>query len=84
MSGLFEIFLRSVFVENLALSFLLGMCPFLAVSTVFGSALGVGLALTALCTVSVLLCSFIFYFFVIGKRFLVFVCLIFINCIVLC
>ncbi len=53
MSGLFEIFLRSVFVENLALSFFLGMCTFLAVSKSFETAVGVGLALTAVQTVTV-------------------------------
>ncbi len=53
MSGLFEIFLRSVFVENLALSFFLGMCTFLAVSKSFETAFGVGLALTAVQTVTV-------------------------------
>ncbi|MCP4186812.1 MAG: NADH:ubiquinone reductase (Na(+)-transporting) subunit E [Gammaproteobacteria bacterium] len=53
MSGLFDIFLRSVFVENLALSFFLGMCTFLAVSKKFETAFGVGLALTAVQTVTV-------------------------------
>ncbi|MCP4493686.1 MAG: NADH:ubiquinone reductase (Na(+)-transporting) subunit E [Gammaproteobacteria bacterium] len=53
MSGLFEIFLRSVFVENLALCFFLGMCTFLAVSKSFETAVGVGLALTAVQTITV-------------------------------
>lgn len=53
MSGLFEIFMRSVFVENLALSFFLGMCTFLAVSKRVETAFGVGLALTAVQTVTV-------------------------------
>lgn len=53
MTGLFEIFMRSVFVENLALSFFLGMCTFLAVSKRVETAFGVGLALTAVQTVTV-------------------------------
>ncbi len=53
MIGLFEIFMRSVFVENLALSFFLGMCTFLAVSRRVETAFGVGLALTAVQTVTV-------------------------------
>ncbi len=32
MQNLLDIFVRSVFVENLALAFFLGMCTFLAVS----------------------------------------------------
>ena len=38
------IFLTSVFIENLALSFFLGMCTFLAVSQRVGTAAGLGLA----------------------------------------
>lgn len=53
MNGLFEIFIRSMFVENLALSFFLGMCTFLAVSSRVESAFGVGLAVTAVQTVTV-------------------------------
>jgi Na+-transporting NADH:ubiquinone oxidoreductase subunit E len=53
MSGLFDIFMRSVFVENLALSFFLGMCTFLAVSKRLETAFGVGLAMTAVQTVTV-------------------------------
>ena len=53
MSGLFDIFLRSVFIENLALSFFLGMCTFLAVSKRVETSFGVGLAMTAVQTVTV-------------------------------
>ena len=44
MSNLFEIFVRSVFVENLALAFFLGMCTFLAVSKQIKTAIGLGAA----------------------------------------
>ncbi len=40
-----ELFLRSVFQENLALSFFLGLCTFLAVSKRLDTALGLGLAM---------------------------------------
>ncbi|MDH5356479.1 MAG: NADH:ubiquinone reductase (Na(+)-transporting) subunit E, partial [Gammaproteobacteria bacterium] len=45
MNSLLDIFMRSVFVENLALSFFLGMCTFLAVSKRVETAFGVGLAM---------------------------------------
>ena len=53
MSGIFDIFMRSVFAENLALSFFLGMCTFLAVSKRVETAFGVGLAMTAVQTITV-------------------------------
>ncbi len=39
-----SIFLKAVFIENLALSFFLGMCTFLAVSQKVGTAAGLGMA----------------------------------------
>ena len=39
-----DLFVKAVFIENLALSFLLGMCTFLAVSKNVKTALGLGLA----------------------------------------
>lgn len=53
MSESFDLFLRSVFIENLALSFFLGMCTFLAVSKRVDTALGVGLAIICVQTVTV-------------------------------
>jgi Na+-transporting NADH:ubiquinone oxidoreductase subunit E len=53
MSGLFDLFLRSVFVENLALSFFLGMCTFLAVSKRVETAFGVGIAMIVVQTVTI-------------------------------
>jgi len=44
MEHLLEIFVRSVFVENLALAFFLGMCTFLAVSKQIKTAIGLGAA----------------------------------------
>ena len=53
MPELSGLFLRSIFVENLALSFFLGMCTFLAVSRRVETAFGVGLAMIAVQTVTV-------------------------------
>lgn len=53
MTDLTSLFLRSVFIENLALSFFLGMCTFLAVSKRVETAFGVGLAMIAVQTVTV-------------------------------
>jgi Na+-transporting NADH:ubiquinone oxidoreductase subunit E len=48
-----ELLLRSAFIDNLALSFFLGMCTFLAVSKRVDTALGVGLAIVCVQTVTV-------------------------------
>jgi Na+-transporting NADH:ubiquinone oxidoreductase subunit E len=48
-----ELLLRSVFIDNLALSFFLGMCTFLAVSKRVDTALGVGIAIICVQTVTV-------------------------------
>jgi Na+-transporting NADH:ubiquinone oxidoreductase subunit E len=53
MTPLFELLLRSVFLDNLALSFFLGMCTFLAVSKRVDTAFGVGLAMMFVQTVTV-------------------------------
>ncbi len=44
MEGYLSLFVRSVFAENLALAFFLGMCTFLAVSKKIETALGLGVA----------------------------------------
>lgn len=48
-----ELFQRSIFEENLALSFFLGICTFLAVSKRIETAFGVGIALIVVQTISV-------------------------------
>ena len=48
-----ELFVTSVLSENLALSFFLGICTFLAVSKRVETALGLGLAVIAVQTVTV-------------------------------
>ena len=53
MNALMELLLRSVFLDNLALSFFLGICTFLAVSKRVETAFGVGLAMMAVQTITV-------------------------------
>jgi len=53
MADLLNLFIRAVFVENLALAFFLGMCTFLAVSKQIETALGLGLAVVAVQVVTV-------------------------------
>ncbi len=53
MNALFDLLLRSVFLDNLALSFFLGMCTFLAVSKRVDTAFGVGIAMLVVQTVTV-------------------------------
>lgn len=44
MEHYLSLFVKSIFVENLALAFFLGMCTFLAVSKKIETALGLGIA----------------------------------------
>ncbi|MFD1696200.1 NADH:ubiquinone reductase (Na(+)-transporting) subunit E [Roseibium aestuarii] len=44
MEGLIALAVKAVFVENLALSFFLGMCTFIAVSKKIGTAIGLGIS----------------------------------------
>ncbi|MGD2173385.1 MAG: NADH:ubiquinone reductase (Na(+)-transporting) subunit E [Gammaproteobacteria bacterium] len=60
MSGLGELLLRAVFLDNLALSFFLGMCTFLAISKRVDTAFGVGLAVMCVQSVTVPLNNLIF------------------------
>lgn len=62
MNAFFELFLRTVFLDNLALSFFLGMCTFLAVSKRVDTAFGVGLAMMVVQTVTVPVNNLIYNF----------------------
>jgi len=53
MGGYAELFIKAVFVENLALSFFLGMCTFLAVSKRIETALGLGAAVVGVQLITV-------------------------------
>ena len=48
-----NLFIRLVFIENLALSFFLGMCTFLAVSKKVETAFGLGIAVVVIQTITV-------------------------------
>ena len=50
---LLNLFIRSVFIQNLALSYFLGMCTFLAVSKKIETAMGLGLAVVIVQTITV-------------------------------
>ena len=53
MEAALSLFIRSIFVENLALSFFLGMCTFLAVSKKVTTALGLGAAVVVVQAITV-------------------------------
>jgi len=53
MDDYLSIFLRSIFAENLALAFFLGMCTFLAVSKTVKTALGLGVAVILIMTITI-------------------------------
>ncbi|MGR9037741.1 MAG: NADH:ubiquinone reductase (Na(+)-transporting) subunit E [Gammaproteobacteria bacterium] len=53
MEHYLSLFIKSVFIENMALSFFLGMCTFLAVSKRLSTAIGLGFAVIAVQTITV-------------------------------
>ncbi len=56
-----DLFVRSVFIENLALAFFLGMCTFLAVSKKVKTAIGLGVAVIVVQTITVPLNNLIYH-----------------------
>ena len=63
MGDYISLFIQSVFVENLALAFFLGMCTFLAVSKKIETALGLGLAVVVVQAVTVPVNNVLFQYF---------------------
>ncbi|PKM13559.1 MAG: NADH:ubiquinone reductase (Na(+)-transporting) subunit E [Gammaproteobacteria bacterium HGW-Gammaproteobacteria-3] len=53
MEAYISLFVKAVFIENLALSFFLGMCTFLAVSKKISTAMGLGVAVMLVQTITV-------------------------------
>lgn len=53
MSELWSLFLRAAFVENMPLTFFLGLCTFIALSRRTGPAIGLGIAMIAVMGVTV-------------------------------
>ncbi|MHA7878358.1 MAG: NADH:ubiquinone reductase (Na(+)-transporting) subunit E [Saccharospirillum sp.] len=62
MEQLISLFIRAVFVENMALAFFLGMCTFLAISKRVSAALGLGIAVVVVLTITVPVNNLIFNF----------------------
>ena len=53
MEHYISLLIRSIFIENMALSFFLGMCTFLAVSKKVTTAMGLGIAVVVVLAISV-------------------------------
>ncbi|MGB5605776.1 MAG: Rnf-Nqr domain containing protein, partial [Gammaproteobacteria bacterium] len=53
MENYVSLFIRAVFVENLALAFFLGMCTFLAISKRIETAIGLGAAVIVVQVITV-------------------------------
>ncbi|MCV6596244.1 MAG: NADH:ubiquinone reductase (Na(+)-transporting) subunit E [Mangrovicoccus sp.] len=53
MEGLLALAVKAIFVENLALSFFLGMCTFIAVSKKISTALGLGISVVVVQAITV-------------------------------
>ena len=58
-----SLFIKAVFVENMALAFFLGMCTFLAVSRKITTAFGLGIAVVVVQTITVPANNLIFRYF---------------------
>ena len=53
MEGLLSIFVESIFIKNMALTFFLGMCTFLAISKKVEAAMGLGIAVIVVLSITV-------------------------------
>jgi len=53
MEHLLSLFIRAVFIENMALTFFLGMCTFIAISKKITTAIGLGIAVTVVLAITV-------------------------------
>jgi Na+-transporting NADH:ubiquinone oxidoreductase subunit E len=64
MIDLLNLFIKAVFVENLALTFFLGMCTFLAISKKIGTALGLGIAVVVVQSLTLPINNLIYQFLI--------------------
>jgi Na+-transporting NADH:ubiquinone oxidoreductase subunit E len=64
MIELVNLFIKAVFVENLALTFFLGMCTFLAVSKKISTALGLGIAVVVVQSLTIPINNLIYQFLI--------------------
>ncbi|MBB3168504.1 NADH:ubiquinone reductase (Na(+)-transporting) subunit E [Simiduia aestuariiviva] len=53
MEALLSLFVKSIFIQNMALAFFLGMCTFLAISKKVEAALGLGIAVVVVLAITV-------------------------------
>lgn len=53
MEALLSLFVKAIFVENMALAFFLGMCTFIAISKKVDAAIGLGIAVIVVLTITV-------------------------------
>ena len=60
MADLTSLFVKTVFIENIALSFFLGMCTFIAISKKIDAAIGLGIAVIVVCLITVPLNNLIY------------------------
>ncbi len=60
MEHYLSLLIRSIFIENMALAFFLGMCTFLAVSKKVDTAIGLGVAVVVVQTITVPVNNLIF------------------------
>ncbi|MFT7560805.1 MAG: Na+-transporting NADH:ubiquinone oxidoreductase subunit E [Flavobacteriales bacterium] len=60
MEALLSIFVESIFIKNMALTFFLGMCTFLAISKKMDAAIGLGIAVVVVLAITVPVNNLIF------------------------
>ena len=60
MEHYLSIFVRAVFIENMALTFFLGMCTFIAISKKISTAIGLGIAVVVVLAITVPVNNLIF------------------------
>ncbi|TIH12843.1 NADH:ubiquinone reductase (Na(+)-transporting) subunit E [Marinifilum sp. JC120] len=63
MENLINIFVKSIFIENLALAFFLGMCTYLAVSKKVQTSMGLGVAVIVVMTITVPVNNLLYNYF---------------------
>jgi len=63
MEHYLSLLIKSIFIENMALAFFLGMCTFLAVSKKVDTAVGLGIAVVAVQTITVPINNLIYQYF---------------------
>jgi Na+-transporting NADH:ubiquinone oxidoreductase subunit E len=62
MEALLSLFVRSIFIENMALAFFLGMCTFLAISKKVSAAIGLGIAVIVVLGITVPVNNLIYHY----------------------